>query len=1330
MFSLLYGFWEYLFKKGDYFILILGLDNSGKTTLLEHARIKYNKDFRSIDLNRIASTVGLNVGRIEILGIRLNFWDLGGQKELRLLWDKYFLEAHGIIWVVDASDRERLQESKQSFDKIIRNQLLDGLPLAFVINKRDLPQSMAPDEIIETFKSSLNLIGDRRFCTISTSALKGDGVKQSIEWIAARVKEGAKSPAESILMRPKQSGNTITSKRSSKTNRYQRIASIFHRSRKLRQSMNSKSKIVPKMFKQRNLTHLRNFLVVLLVILFITLPDQKSHVNADDSTIQQETETIKWDQPFPNIESMSYMRDPSTKIRIQWELIRKDKKRSFIEEYTDFHTVSGSFSIMNSDSKMSYYSDGQARTFYQYQPYRCWTVTLDGLEQQRLYGSWLIKHKDWYLFGVSAVWLAATYLPKTYSPSKLIESAMNPGDMIADKWTVEDRSINRYIHIYISSQNQLVQVIQFEDMISREITETINVFSIDFQLTDLEKQEKFNLPLGYGCGNQVEHRPSFEYEPKSSWIQFIGGHSDYYLDIDVSLTDINEQTGAHTSANLAVQIARVSKFSSNFDERELSSNPIYTVIEQRSSDQKLNYKSVYDQDMGTMFRISTSSGSNNPKCMLMQRTEKGTNAPKQEIDFGNNYKFELSPEMEDLLFGDNQHYAFMQRKWHPNSDIEELIYENPTAYFNSPASVLRVYTRESKNNDDISLTRVVVRIYNRQRTILMLMLTFNVIELIKFDHDLERALLFDVSACFDRPEQHAWLEFRYTSIEPEVVAILEKNLDAVKRAFYESQLQLTPFRMPKCEVHIDWFGDLVVRALVLDAVPLTIAYASKNEMSFVNVIGAQHVLASDAEHCASYCEAHKCKSFSFCSTNHACDMLDNVNISAPQQHTNCRVYYQDKQTTEMDAHRVPLAYIVGSLEADNYDWEHSSSADNDSGYDDDNESDADDDDYANKARKKLSGAPKATLIIDNKHVLVPRELKVERRSSMLDGYVDELDDRVDTSFHQDFQQMRYLITDQSATILHFQTYDQCAIACIDSDCGSFSYCWSEQECILTNHSSSGDIKASTMSDSNCLVAQRDYLNLYTRYDNVGRPLSSTKQTIAISASDCAHQCTTDTHIRCRAFDYCLGSTPHYELNAPKNGQCFMHIDRKATIHAIESKQMAAQKRKVASKQTGCDHYSRNLLAEFDKYPNKEVRAGISIELTSEGISLDKCAEQCAENDHCQVFQFCYEDNHEPHLKCRLVDGRFSNDDMQHSNSCTVYSMHQGSKSDNNRNDGNQDEDRYGLRLIPTVMIWLLVSATIAVFVGFVSSWIKHYPDDFKKHSDRIKVHLGLVNRIK
>ena len=40
MFSLLYGLWEYVFRKEELRVLIIGLDKSGKTTLLEKIKAR------------------------------------------------------------------------------------------------------------------------------------------------------------------------------------------------------------------------------------------------------------------------------------------------------------------------------------------------------------------------------------------------------------------------------------------------------------------------------------------------------------------------------------------------------------------------------------------------------------------------------------------------------------------------------------------------------------------------------------------------------------------------------------------------------------------------------------------------------------------------------------------------------------------------------------------------------------------------------------------------------------------------------------------------------------------------------------------------------------------------------------------------------------------------------------------------------------------------------------------------------------------------------------------------------------------------------------------
>lgn len=74
-------------KEKEVRILILGLDNAGKTTIV--------KKLKGEDLNTISPTLGFNIETIEFGGINLNFWDIGGQTTLRAYWKNYFEETDG-----------------------------------------------------------------------------------------------------------------------------------------------------------------------------------------------------------------------------------------------------------------------------------------------------------------------------------------------------------------------------------------------------------------------------------------------------------------------------------------------------------------------------------------------------------------------------------------------------------------------------------------------------------------------------------------------------------------------------------------------------------------------------------------------------------------------------------------------------------------------------------------------------------------------------------------------------------------------------------------------------------------------------------------------------------------------------------------------------------------------------------------------------------------------------------------------------------------------------------------------------------------------------------
>ncbi|EYB99078.1 hypothetical protein Y032_0125g1276 [Ancylostoma ceylanicum] len=78
-------------------VLILGLDNAGKTTI--------TKKFLGEDLSTVEPTLGFNIKTVDFHGFTINFWDVGGQKSLRSYWRNYFEQTDALIWVVDSGDQ-------------------------------------------------------------------------------------------------------------------------------------------------------------------------------------------------------------------------------------------------------------------------------------------------------------------------------------------------------------------------------------------------------------------------------------------------------------------------------------------------------------------------------------------------------------------------------------------------------------------------------------------------------------------------------------------------------------------------------------------------------------------------------------------------------------------------------------------------------------------------------------------------------------------------------------------------------------------------------------------------------------------------------------------------------------------------------------------------------------------------------------------------------------------------------------------------------------------------------------------------------------------------
>lgn len=193
----------------EYSILLLGLDNAGKTTLLEQIKAAYSSH-QHPNLKTVP-TVGQNVSTITLPDMYLKIWDVGGQHSLRGLWQSYYSSCHAIVFVIDSTDvgdadlsklsspdghKEedfgRLEECKLVLEDVLLNQDAEGVPVLVLANKQDREDCVEVVRIKEGLVRKVfegekgGSVRDSR--VLPCSALTGTGVTEAVEWLTSRVK--------------------------------------------------------------------------------------------------------------------------------------------------------------------------------------------------------------------------------------------------------------------------------------------------------------------------------------------------------------------------------------------------------------------------------------------------------------------------------------------------------------------------------------------------------------------------------------------------------------------------------------------------------------------------------------------------------------------------------------------------------------------------------------------------------------------------------------------------------------------------------------------------------------------------------------------------------------------------------------------------------------------------------------------------------------------------------------------------------------------------------------------------------------------------------------
>lgn len=159
-------------------MLLLGLDNAGKTTIL--------KKLADEDISNITPTQGFNVKSVQSGGCQLNVWDIGGQRKIREFWHHYFEDTDILIYVIDSADQKRFEETGDELAELLEEAKLAGVPVLIFANKQDLSTAAKASDIATGL--NLHTIRDRAWQIQPCSAVSGEGVKDGLDWVLKTIK--------------------------------------------------------------------------------------------------------------------------------------------------------------------------------------------------------------------------------------------------------------------------------------------------------------------------------------------------------------------------------------------------------------------------------------------------------------------------------------------------------------------------------------------------------------------------------------------------------------------------------------------------------------------------------------------------------------------------------------------------------------------------------------------------------------------------------------------------------------------------------------------------------------------------------------------------------------------------------------------------------------------------------------------------------------------------------------------------------------------------------------------------------------------------------------
>lgn len=178
-------------------LVMVGLDNAGKTATVRGIQGDNPQD--------VAPTVGFSKVDLKQGKFEVTIFDLGGGKKIRGIWKNYYSESHGVVFVVDSSDIQRIQETRETMAEVLQHPRIAGKPVLVLANKQDQDGALAEADIIENLSLEKLVNENKCLCQIEPcSAVLGYGkkvdksIKKGLKWLLNNIAKDYEAITERV----------------------------------------------------------------------------------------------------------------------------------------------------------------------------------------------------------------------------------------------------------------------------------------------------------------------------------------------------------------------------------------------------------------------------------------------------------------------------------------------------------------------------------------------------------------------------------------------------------------------------------------------------------------------------------------------------------------------------------------------------------------------------------------------------------------------------------------------------------------------------------------------------------------------------------------------------------------------------------------------------------------------------------------------------------------------------------------------------------------------------------------------------------------------------